>query len=540
MTSANNIWPLGYLMAGSPVELTGEDDKYRLSFSGVPEKGYFEEFLENRRFSGVPQNENAGVPGVSEFLGVPSTDNIKSLFFPSKNYFEEFTGDEPVTPLVVNQENALQAYIDNVRVNTNIEFAANTSSFTKDDLGYLNSVYTDKTLSTELPVEFNWAKIYPDDSQGTIAKKRLIAKPDNQYLCGSCWAVATAGVIGDKFVVAGLVNWVPNISNTYALTNYPQGKCQGGDPARLLRDISRGKIPSKHCIDYSWCSKNKACTTADSAAHFGNDLSPLIPRDGKCYFDSEHYIYSIDSNAKTIVAGVGAVDVSNVQRTIKEHILTNGPAIAGYIIFKNFTVGRGIFNKINGGVYLEKANYGSYNGGQLTFSTMNTDSSQYSGGHAVAVMGWGIEKNIKVDNGPNDFADVPYWYCRNSWGTSWGIDGGYFKIAMFPYNRKSQFSKIVELIDPTGQPRRLGGVLSFTVSSPPVLGKLPSKTMPPQNLIRPAQYYSQDEDEVVTKDADIVPPDKEHMQSTTSSSLSLYILVGVLVIVLIFLFSKKL
>lgn len=110
---------------------------------------------------------------------------------------------------------------------------------------------------------------------------------------------------------------------------------------------------------------------------------------------------------------------------------------------------------------------------------------------------------------------------------------------MFPYNRKSQFSKIVELIDPTGQPRRLGGVLSFTVSSPPVLGKLPSKTIPPQNLIRQAQYYSQDEDKVVTKVADIVPPDSE-MPSATSSSLSLYILVGVLVIVLIFLFNKKL
>ncbi len=65
------------------------------------------------------------------------------------------------------------------------------------------------------------------------------------------------------------------------------------------------------------------------------------------------------------------------------------------------------------------------------------------------------------------------------WGTKWGMNGGYFKIAMYPYNRKSQFTKMVELMTPQGQHIRLGGVLAFTVSNPPVLKKLPVNKQPP-------------------------------------------------------------
>ncbi len=87
------------------------------------------------------------------------------------------------------------------------------------------------------------------------------------------------------------------------------------------------------------------------------DLSPLIPKDRGCYFDSEHYIFKLTQNRRTIVAGSGAIDVSNVQRTVKEYIYTTGPAVGGYIIFRNFTAkvpfgphkGNSTFNVINGG-----------------------------------------------------------------------------------------------------------------------------------------------------------------------------------------------
>jgi hypothetical protein len=43
-------------------------------------------------------------------------------------------------------------------------------------------------------------------------------------------------------------------------------------------------------------------------------------------------------------------------------------------------------------------------------------TSPAAGGHAVVIVGWGVEGN------------KPYWIVRNSWGPGWG-DGGYFKIA---------------------------------------------------------------------------------------------------------------
>jgi len=43
-------------------------------------------------------------------------------------------------------------------------------------------------------------------------------------------------------------------------------------------------------------------------------------------------------------------------------------------------------------------------------------SGYLEGGHAVKILGWGVEGGVN------------YWICANSWGTSWG-EKGYFRIA---------------------------------------------------------------------------------------------------------------
>ena len=53
------------------------------------------------------------------------------------------------------------------------------------------------------------------------------------------------------------------------------------------------------------------------------------------------------------------------------------------------------------------ADFMSYSGGIYEHVTGGV-----RGGHAVKIVGWGVEGGIN------------YWICANSWGTSWG-DGGY-------------------------------------------------------------------------------------------------------------------
>jgi cathepsin B len=38
-------------------------------------------------------------------------------------------------------------------------------------------------------------------------------------------------------------------------------------------------------------------------------------------------------------------------------------------------------------------------------------STSVAGGHAIKVLGWGVESGKK------------YWLCANSWGSGWGMSG---------------------------------------------------------------------------------------------------------------------
>ena len=155
---------------------------------------------------------------------------------------------------------------------------------------------------------------------------------------------------------------------------------------------------------------------------------------------------------------------------------------------RNFS--SGYFTKINGGVYLERANYQP--GSQLTFNDAEVSGQNYKGSHAVAIIGWGVAKNILYDN--NKRGDVPYWYCRNSWGPNWGGDNGYFKMAMYPFNKIAQFGKIVDIVDGQGQRHRCGGIVTFTVTKPPEKKMFKSLSNKPPQLIQDDDYYKKSEE----------------------------------------------
>jgi hypothetical protein len=309
--------------------------------------------------------------------------------------------------------------------------------------------------TTKLPENFNWRH------NGDPEKRRNLSKPGNQMLCGSCWAISTAGIVADNHVIAGTVTWTPNLSTTWCLSCFPQYKCQGGNPAKLFQDISEHGIATNHCVDYSWCSENETCNGA-ATKHFdpNTDLSSLVPDCG-CYDSSEkHYLYYVDPPVSLSI-GRGGMTTDNFFTTVKKHIYKYGPVQGGFLVFKNFR--SGAFTKINGGVYLET---GIYDENVLKFDDKQVQAENYIGSHAVAIIGWGVEKDVIVDE-KGSKKDVPYWYCRNSWTEKWG-DGGYFKMAMYPHNKIVQFDTMVTLATPQGE-KLSGAMVSIQASKPPEL-----------------------------------------------------------------------
>ena len=311
-------------------------------------------------------------------------------------------------------------------------------------------------------------------------------------LCGSCWAISVAGIVADNFVISGIVDWIPNISTTWALMCNKQLQCGGGNPALLLEYISQYGIVSNHCVDYSWCTENPKCS-GEATKHFETNakvLSDLIPTSVDqicgCYNDDVKFHVYYTNAPEAVSMGLGGLHGITFTNTIKKHIAYNGPVQGGFIVFKNFMDGG--FSKINGGVYLEK---GVYKNGTIKFDDKQIDPSNYGGSHAVSIIGWGIQEGVIIDNNGNK-ESVPYWYCMNSWSDRWA-DGGYFKMAMYPYNKIAQFDKLVTINTPKGFVRA-GGMVMINVTEKPKLRKLGKIKEQYQSMHRsePDSYYTTD------------------------------------------------
>ena len=354
-----------------------------------------------------------------------------------------------------------------------------------------------------LPENFNWRNNGGD-------KSALLSKPENQMLCGSCWAISVAGIVADNHVVAGTVTWKPNLSTTWCLANYPQLQCKGGNPALLLDSISKEGIATNNCIDYSWCSENQLCN-GKATGHFKEtnvNLSELIPDPG-CYDASvPHYIYYIDPPT-TISLNDSEMNPTVFTNTVKKHITVYGPVQGGFLVYKNFM--NGAFSKINGGVYLET---GIYDNEDIKFDKSQLNEENYLGSHAIAIIGWGIEKGIIIDNAGTK-KDVPYWYCRNSWTEKWA-DGGYFKMAMYPYNKIVQFDNVVTIKTQKGS-FKAGGIVMLKATKKPeykTLEQIDRKFL--NKLSNPITYYSSE-----TKDSpkpDSPKPDSPNPDSPNPDS----------------------
>jgi hypothetical protein len=411
-------------------------------------------------------------------------------------------------------------------LNTDINFAAILPVLTQPVIA------PQTTTLTQLPEFFSWASISTnDDAETTHKKKNLISPVRNQLACGSCWAMSVAQALSDCLVVSGAIDWSPYISTTYCMSCYPYGHkspCEGGNAAKLIRDIEKNGVRDMTCLDYSWCKSSPECN-GSSITHFSANVKLFPPTCG-CIVGTKKYLYSIDSGSPQFLSS-DDMDLEEFRTTVKNHILRYGPVIGGYVIFRNFQ--NGLFAKldINDGVYIEKVDYSyTYSSpNNIVFDDSMTTSSQIAGFHSVCIVGWGIARNIEYERGK--FGDVPYWECRNTWGTRWGRNG-YFRIAMYPYNKLAQLDKEIVI---TYQNKRqlIGGIALFKATNEPEVVKesaIPQQDLQGIDLLNEESFYAQ---EPRTNGGIPIPETRTQNEGWTNfSNWHIVVIIGIILLII--------
>ena len=361
-----------------------------------------------------------------------------------------------------------------------------------------------------LPENYNLKDFYPivicgDRNDPTTSQFQ-------QYACGCCWAYAIATAISDVYVVQNKFLTNPNLSWTYILSCYPNNfnpgegdfppsaMCGGGDVPTTLLWVQNKGIPSSMCVDYAWCLNDPHCT---GTATDTKEMDKAVPSCG-CYNSGNFYNYKIKDVRRI------SLDESNDQNPeqiltihsqMRQHLFVTGSMVGCFIVLENIvgvnpnTLKTGDFKtgKNPEGVYLECVGVEEdlkveppSSGNDLEGCVYKYENEEavkpetpgealgVLGAHAVCIIGWGmapvsrtlirpdIERlypSLKTSEKDPSMVMVPYWWIRNSWGTSYAEDG-FFKMAAYPFNRITCVDRTIS-IKTDGRSISAGGAVLF-------------------------------------------------------------------------------
>lgn len=224
-----------------------------------------------------------------------------------------------------------------------------------------------RTISpADLPESFDAREAWPHC--------RTISEILDQGHCGSCWAFGAVESLSDRFCIHGFENVTLSENDLLSCCGFECGYgCEGGYPFRAWQYFKRTGVVSATCDPYF---DNVGCGHPGCSPVYDTPVCNKACVNDDLWAENKHFATS-------------AYYLPSDPEALKLELYTNGPIELSFNVYEDFA-------HYTSGVYQHL--YGDY-----------------MGGHAVKLVGWGVE------NG------VDFWTVANSWNTEWG-EKGYFRI----------------------------------------------------------------------------------------------------------------
>ena len=234
----------------------------------------------------------------------------------------------------------------------------------------------------ELPENFDPREAWP--------KCESIREIRDQSGCGSCWAFGASSAMSDRICVASKQKDQRRISSEDVLEcckGCGMG-CNGGWLSPTWYNWKYfGFVTGSLYDNKDWCKSYKFPPCNHHSKGPYEDCSKYRFDSPKCEKSCSNSNYKKSYSQDKIKAS--KIYTVRSEEKIMQELMTNGPMETAFTVFEDFIL-------YKSGVYQHQ-------------------EGKFLGGHAVKMMGWGVEDGVK------------YWLIANSWNNSWG-DNGYFKI----------------------------------------------------------------------------------------------------------------